>query len=204
MPATWITTCLALASGGAAGATITAVVNTIKGRKQPVGYRYEVVPVFKGATLGRSDLTATLNLSSPQGGYGQKIPNLSIINLIIVNTGNRDFSSFNFGVTLADGDSAVHCDANSSNRHHSAKLVTPLGPGGPTSEFDFSLEPFHRQDSYSFTLYVVVMDQKDSPGEIRLSSSEPIAFKNGPSVREIALEASKVALEVGAFKISLR
>jgi hypothetical protein len=154
--------------------------------------------------LGQSDVVARLSLSSPTGGWGQDIPNLSVVNLEVVNSGNKDFSSFPFGLTLSDGDYAVHCDIRSSDRHHQAEIITPFGPAAPAKELDFRLAPFNRRDAYTFLLYVVALDQKAHPGEIHLSSKEPVIFRTGPTIQEITLEAaSRVVLDVGRVRITL-
>lgn len=78
------------------------------------------------------------------------VPNLLVVNLEVMNGGNRDFTSFTFGVTLTEGDFAVHCDVSSADRHHGAEIV--LGPGAPAKTLDLKLTPFNRGDAYSFTV----------------------------------------------------
>jgi hypothetical protein len=200
----WIQIASSLVGGGAVGAIITLLVTTYRNRKQPVALRQEIVPVFTAKMLGKSDITAQLNLSSPNGGYGQDVPNLSIINLEVLNSGNKDYASFKFGVTLSDGDKAVHSDVETLDRHHIANITTIIGPAAPAQLIDCTLEPFNRKDIYSFKIYVVVLDKKELPGDIELSSAEPVVFKRAARIPEIALAASKVALEIGGVKLFLR
>jgi hypothetical protein len=162
----------------------------------------ELIPVFKGDTLGGSGLRARLNLSSDEGGYGQDLPNLAIVNLELINKGNRDLPTFSFGATLAPGDVCAHCDMQSSDRHHKTNLLTAIGPGSPTVELDFVLSPFNRGDVYTFKLYIIVVDGKDSPGELKLSSTEPIIFKALLNLPEVALEAAS-SISIGPFRIGL-
>jgi hypothetical protein len=201
----WIAVSASLLGGGAAGAIITTLVNLFRNRKQPVAYHYEMVPVFKGAMLGGSDVTATLNLGLRTGDYDLPISNLSVVNVEVVNSGNKDLTSFRFGLTLTDGDHAVHCDASTPDRHHKAEIIKAFDPADPTAGVDLEVVPFNRGDAYTFTLYVVVVDGKDRPGEIRLSSQEPVIFRKSPNIQELASSlASRFVIQVGGIKLFLR
>lgn len=198
----WIIIGASLIGGGAAGAVITAIGSVVRNRKQAIAYRTEVDPLFKGGMFP-SGMRASLTLFSPTGGYAQEIPNLFVANIEVMNRGNKDYDSFKLGFTLSNGDSAVHCAVNSSDRHRQAQIVTTLGPGTPVNEIDFLLVPFNRQDQYKFTLYVVTQYGAERPGEIRLGSTEPVIFSQAPSVAEVAAEAAKLALKIGPIKISV-
>lgn len=201
----WLTVAASVLGGGAAGAVITAVVSAVRSRKQAIAYRSEILPVFNGGMFADSEIVATLTLSSLlQGGYAQNIPNLSVANIEIINHGNKDYPEFKLGFSLSEGDAALHCVANALDRHHQVRFQTKLGPATPTTELDFVLAPFNRQDQYSFTLYVVAQEGRANPDEIKLGSPEPVIFTQVPTITQRLIEASKVAIELGPFKLMLR
>ena len=185
------------------GAIITNIVTAVRGRKQPVGYKTEIVPVYKGGMFP-SNVVGSLSLQSVTGGYALQIPNLAVARIEVVNRGNKDYASFRLGFTLSDGDSAVLCAVSSADRHHQAKLLTTLGPGAPVTELDCVLAPFNRKDLYTFTLYIVAQQGQEQIREIWLSSPEPVIFSKAPSVAEIAAEAAKGVVGIGPFRIGLR
>jgi hypothetical protein len=200
----WGQIAVGVATGGAAGAIITAAVTSIKNRKQPVGYRIDIVPVFKHGKLADSQIIATLNLSSPTAGYGTNIPNLFIADIRLENRGNRDLVALELGLTLSETDSAVYCSINSIDRHHVGTIKNPVGPGSPSREIDIRLVPFNRQDIYNLTLYLVTDPTSDEPGEIGFSSTEPVVFTRKPSVAELAAEvATGLAFRLGPIHVSL-
>jgi hypothetical protein len=201
----WIAVGAALLGGGAVGSIITLIASVVRNRKQPIAYRTEIVPVFKGGMFDGSDVTANLTLSSKKGGSAENISNLFVAQIELANRGNKDFASFGFGMTLSDQDVAVHCAINAADRHHQPQIVTPLSPAACAREIDCLLVPFNRGDRYKITLYVVVVGPTQQPGEIQLSSPEPIIFNKAPTVAEMAIEAaSRVALEIGPLRVSIR
>jgi hypothetical protein len=200
----WIAIGASLAGGGAVGAIITAVVTSIRNRKQPVAYRVEVVPVFKGGMFP-SDVLGSLSLQSATAGYGLQIPNLSIANIELVNSGNKDYSSFRVGFTLSEGDAAVICRGATPDRHHEAQILTQLGPGAPAANIDCILSPFNRQDLYKFTLYIVARQTAEAVGQIQLGSPEPVIFKQTPTMTQIAAQAAKgLVAGIGPFEVRIR
>lgn len=200
----WIAVGGSLVGGGAMGALITTVVASARNRKQPITYRTEIIPAFNREMFSTGGVSARLTLASIKGGHGEDIPNLFVVKVDVVNGGNHDFQSFNVGLTLSQGDLAVHCDVATPDRHHQAKLATTIGPGAPAPVLDFELVPFNRQDLYKFTLYLVVPEGQTVPREIALSSPEPVTFKKSSSAEEMLLTVAKVAIELGPFRLSVR
>jgi len=186
------------------GGIITTVVASVRNRKQPITYRTEIIPVFNREMFSTAGVAARLNLASVKGGYGDDIPNLFVVKIDVVNGGNHDFQLFKVGLTLSQGDVAVHCDVDTPDRHHQAKLVTTIGPGAPAPVLDLEFVPLNRQDLYKFTLYLVVPEGQAAPSEIGLSSPEPVIFKKSSSAEEMLLTVAKVAIEVGPFRLSVR
>ena len=120
-----------------------------------------------------------------------------------MNKSSDDFESFQFGVTLSPEDRVIYTTALAKNRHHQIKQITPATLSDPKSEIDFILHPFNRGDTYSLRLLVKIPEDKESPGEIELSSPEPVSFISLPTIAEVVEEAaSRASLSLGIFQIS--
>lgn len=162
-----------LVSGGAAGALLTAGITSYRNRVQPVGFRLRIVPVFwRGSN--DSGLSATVILDA--GGQSGQYDSLHLMEFELVNSGNQDVAEFPFGITLADGDVAVHLQAVAPDRHHAVVQETELGPGSPGSELDLVLRPFNRGDKYILRLHIVIPAERSSPGFPELGSSRSVRF----------------------------
>lgn len=200
----WIGEGVTLLAGGTTGAIITAAVSYHKRRKQPIAYRMDIVPVFKGGMFSGSEILATLTLSSPlRAGYFQNVPNLSVVNIEISNPGNIDYSEFKWGITLSEGDVALHCTANPPDRFHQAHIVSQVGPSTPAAHLDFVLKPFNRRDKYTLTAYVAALNGAEEPGKIEIGSEAPVVFRDIAVSSEVLTGAAKLALEIGRISISV-
>lgn len=100
--------------GGAVGAIITAVATSYRGRVQPIGRRVEVSPLFTSGFAG-SSLTANVTVSDGTTDY--KFSNFHVVDIQLVNRGNRDLPTFTFGVTLYKSDKAIHVESYGLDRH---------------------------------------------------------------------------------------
>ncbi len=198
----WFQVVPALLGGGAAGALINAFITTRRARIQPIGHRIEVIPVFRhtGSPLS---LTAKIAISHDDNSI--TFDNLFLANIQIVNRGNRDIDEFPFGITLGHGDSCIHIETSSPDRHHVIIQKTAVNPQSPQSEIDFILKPFNRRDSYLLRLYLVVPKEEEKPKEIILGSSYPIRFTAMPTIAEVLIKATEeVLLSLGPFRVILR
>jgi hypothetical protein len=186
-----------LIGGGAVGAIITALVGTYRNRIQPVGKRIEILPLLTSSFSG-SALKPEVTVSD--GSTSFKFGNLYVADVQIVNRGNKDHSQFTFGITLADGDTAVHVEPYGLDRHHAASLPNPPSPGKPTSELDITLKPFNRGNSYTLRVFVVAGSAQ--PGAISIGSSEAIRFTDMPTLSEaVAQAASGITLNFFGLQI---
>lgn len=197
-----------LFTGGAFGALITAVVTSYRNRIQPVGRRVDVLPLFIQLTdtlpvlRGKNSEEVSLNttISISRGTKEYKFPNLFLVDIQVINKGNKDFEEFPFGITLDEGDHTVFVVHKSPDRHHVVSQSS-VQPEAPKSEIDFSLKPFNRRDLYSFKLYVVIAEGKAEPGEIDFSSRLPIKFTDMPTMGELVAQAAEsTSLVVGPFR----
>jgi len=198
----WVQVIVALMSGGAAGAVINMLVSAHRARRQPVGRRIDLLPVFR-QTGGTSPLRAKIAIT--HGNQTTTFENLFLAEVQVVNRGNSDLNEFQFGATLGDGDRCIYVEASPPDRHHQVIQLTPVSPQGPQQAIDFTLKPFNRGDSYSFKLYVVIPEGQDEPKAIGLGSPSPIRFVEMPTVGEVlARAATEAALTFGPLHIVLR
>lgn len=197
----WVTVIVALLSGGAMGAIISALVTSYRARVQPVGKRIDILPLFQSAGPDTS-LQAKVVITSD--GRTRTFQNLFVAEIVVVNCGNRDLGQFAFGVTFSDGDKCIHVDDSSLDRHHKVTQTIAASPLTPASEVDFVLEPFNRRDSYTLKLYIVVPEQNPSPGTISLGTSCPVRFVNMPTVGEqLARSLKDAVVRIGPLRIEL-
>jgi hypothetical protein len=187
----WIQIAVALLGGGAMGAIITALITNHRNKIQPVGYRKEIIQVFR-ETSGLSGLQAKLKVYDGLTNYD--FDNLFICRFIILNKGNADIQEFKFGITLLDGDVAIYCESKSDDRHHKVEQLINLELNNPSSELDFTLKPFNRKDIYSFNLFIVIPKDKQEPSEIKLSSQHSVKFISLPTFGEVAMDVGISAL----------
>jgi hypothetical protein len=198
----WVPVAASLVGGGAVGAVITAIVTTMRNRRQPIGKRVDIIRLFKDG-LGNPSLTTRITVSD--GCSDHNYTNLFIAELLIANRGNQDIPAFRFGVTLLEGDQAIYVQPQTADRHHELTVITPVCPDTPRSEIDFEARPLNRGDSYPIRLYITMPDGKGGPTPIRFSSSHPIKFVEMPTVTETLAEiASSTSLSIGPLALSLR
>jgi hypothetical protein len=87
----WLQIAAALIGGGAAGAIITAIITTFRARRQPIGRRIDIVPVFRQSNDSKS-LRAKIAIA-----HENKInifENLFFAEVQLVNRGNSDLQEF--------------------------------------------------------------------------------------------------------------
>ncbi len=199
----WVMLGAGLLGGGAAGALINQLFTVVRGRQQTLTYTVDTVQIFNGDKLGRSNLSAQLTVGSHSTGFGTNIANLSIIDIQIANSGNKDLVSFPFGMTLTNGDKAIHYDSISPDRHHPIEHHSEVGFHNPSDTIDFTLKSFNRGDVYRFTLYVIAGPPNTTVGDIQISSSEPVVFKTTNALA-VALNLAEFSVSVGPLRISQR
>jgi hypothetical protein len=198
----WVQVTAALIGGGAAGAVINALVSAYRSRRQPVGHRVDVLPVFRPSGT-ESELQAVIAVSheSKTVNFG----NLFLAEAQVINKGNQDLAEFKFGLTLGKGDACIYVDSTPPDRHHKALLDSAPGPSTPRNEIDFTLTPFNRRDTYSFKLYVVIPPGAQEPGVINFGSSSAVTLVAIPTMVEtLARAARDVQVNIGPLRVGVR
>ncbi|MEI7462423.1 MAG: hypothetical protein WCK15_23750 [Pirellula sp.] len=186
--------------GGAVGAVITNVVTSYRNRVQPVGHRITVSPLF---SPNLRDTVIRPVVSVQVGDERLDFANLFVAEVQVLNRGNRDFDSFTFGISLKDGDSAIHAENTTPNRFHLAEISTPPSVSTPKGHLDITLRPFNRADLYEFKLFMTTTNAE--PGKIDLATAHPIRFVEVPSLTETLFDiASTYSVSLGPIQIRLR
>lgn len=138
----WVPWVVGIMGGGAMGALITATINHLKNRRQPVGYRKDVVDIFR-KQRDHPKLAARLLvrqhplLPSPE----YEVDTLSLARVPLTNLGNQDLPKFTFGITMGEGSKIIDVRMQEPDRHHVMKVIMPQDTSKPLTELDFTLEP---------------------------------------------------------------
>jgi len=179
------------------GAVITVIATAFRNRVPPVGRRVEITPVFKHSIDG-AEIVSTVTIT--EKGQDFKFDTLYLAEINLVNKSNKDFEKFTFGVTLAKNDLAILAVGKSTDRHHEVSATVSPSPAAPRNAVDFTVAPFNQADTYSISLYIVARAGTE-PGEVLVSSREPVEFVDAPSMSELL---GRVAAEVaiGGLKIT--
>lgn len=185
--------------GGAVGAIITSLVTSYKARVLPIAKRVEVLPLFT-SNFGGSDFDTSVTVSDGNTDY--KFPNLHVAEVQLVNRGNRDLATFNFGITLSTTDKVVHVEPQARDRHHVATLKGTCTPASPSTVLDFELRPLNRGDSYTLRLFIV--SGATEPKPMTIGSSEPVRFTEIPSIAETLANAAAATLAVKLGTVEVR
>ena len=169
----WSTIAITLIGGGAAGAIINAVVTHYRNRLQPIRYAIDVIEIFQESDNFPS-LQARLMIGNREdSGPTFLVNNLSVARITLINKGNKDMDRFDFGVTLGGTDEAIDVKIETPDRHHKMELLTPVDVSAPKEELDFSMQPFNRNDTYTFDVFYIYAD---FPSAIKISSPHAQRF----------------------------
>jgi hypothetical protein len=198
----WVAIAASLLGGGAVGAVITGAISALRNRRQPIGHRVSILPIFQG-TLTDSTLPARLTITDPAGRV--ELDNLFVVEVQLANRGNRDWSNIAIGLTLPGGQTAIHVSAETQDRHHVCSFPSAPRPNSPLPIIDFILQPFNRGDSYVIRAYTVTPTGCGAPEHPQISSPEPVNFRSMPTLTELAAEAARtVSVNLGPVRLSLR
>jgi hypothetical protein len=195
--------------GGAFGALITLVATWYKNRRQPIGYKIETIEIFKEDPYLPSLQAILSRISGSEEGDDEEelahntivLKNLSVARITLVNKGNQDHTEFRFGVTFAEGDTAIDLRTEALDRHHIAKSLTKVDITNEQREIDFSLTPFNRGDKYLLSIYFTYK-VPDQP--IELSTPHPVRFVEIGAMSQTALGvATEVLAHTTPFGASI-
>ncbi|MGH9927659.1 MAG: hypothetical protein ACREA9_00375, partial [Pyrinomonadaceae bacterium] len=189
----FVTLAITLIAGGAMGAIINNLWLKYNNRKQPIGIRREIIPIMNQDIRGASLKT---KIVLERKGKSSTYENLSLGRVTLVNTGNKDYEEFNFGLTLSGLNMAVALQPETQDRYHEMSSSPPIDLGVLDNEIDFTLKPFYRNDTYSVVIYILPEPRSDGENsliEIELIPKHPVRFVELSAYRGLA---KSVAIEV--------
>lgn len=196
----WVPIVAALIGGGAAGACITAIVTSFRNRVQPVAYRLQARELFSSASQNGA---LDVKVSVSEAGKKHEFDNLYELDIEIVNRGNTDRSTFDFGLTLPSKQQAVLVESRTTDRHHQFTTLPILSPENASRELDFEVKPFNRGDKYGVVLYVNRDDIDTLISGIEISSPQSVVFKPIPIPSELMIEYLRLFSFVPGNKVML-
>ncbi len=187
-------------AGGVIGVLGYAAISGYLSRKPKIGCRVDTVPIFEDIS-GASHARSQLEISDGSKTYSYD--NLQVVQLQVQNQSRQDFDQFEFGITLSSEDVVVHIEVNSPDRHHVVKHIDSLSFAEPKSKIDLDLQPFNRDDHYTFRLLIITAEPCQSLGEINFSSSIAVRFVDMPAIQEAIKETAKsTTISLGPFSFS--
>ena len=188
------------AGGGVIGVLIYAAISAYLSRKAKIGCRVDTVPIFEdisGASYSRSQIEIS------NGSKAYSYDNLQVVQVQLQNQSRQDFDQLEFGITLSSDDVIVHIEVNSPDRHHVVKQIDSLSFAEPKSKIDLSLQPFNRDDLYTFRLLGITAEPCQALGEINFSSPVAVRFVDMPPIQEAIKETAKsTTISLGPFSFS--
>lgn len=188
--------------GAVIGALLQSAIAASRTVKPIINTRVDVSAKFN--PLFESDLLDTYKIIVTDGAKEYEYNQLAQVEIFLNNKSKQDFSEFKLGVKLANDDLAIYAEAQTDDRHHQLKLLTPVTLKEPKREIDFLLQPLNRGDSYSLRLLIKLSEDTQVPGEISITSPEAVSFIKLPTITEVVQQAaSQASIGIGPFQISL-
>lgn len=192
-----------LISGGAAGALIKALIDKRNNRIQTIKKSVEISTIFSPEKI-LDDYLTKITLSGTTSVY--HFDSLYIAKIKIVNSGNKDYGNFTFGITTPDNVEIVNIETNGEDRHHSINYTPTIDFSNKSSIVDFSLTPFNRKNSYSIELLLTSVDSVKNI-DLEFSTELPVKIIEATTVSvttsEILSAFLKAALS-GTAELKIR
>ena len=180
----WIQTGIGFLSGGAFGAFIKQFFDNRRSRIQPIGFSIEIKPFYNSGD--NHLLNSQVIFKDDSNVYA--FNNLFTGTINLINTGQNDYSEFNFGITTSEKIKFLHVKPITLDRHHIVKLISEPSLKNQMNSFDISLKPFNRKDKYSFDILLATDQVGMSESDVKISSSMPIKWTKIISSNEIVFE----------------
>jgi hypothetical protein len=173
-------------AGGAMGAVINNLWSKFNNRKQPIGVKTEIIPFINQKIEGELKTQIVLTKDEKSSSYD----NLALGRVTIVNTGNKDYEEFKFGLTLSGLNLAVAVHPETSDRYHEMAFSPAIGLDCLDSDIDFTLKPFNRNDTYHVVIYIlpepVNVHGEEPVIDMELVTKHPVTFVELSAYRDLA------------------
>jgi hypothetical protein len=187
---TWIPIAASVLGGGAVGALITAGITSFRNRIQPIGYRIDAITLFAGSHANEN---FQVKITISDAASVREFANLHVLDVRIVNRGNLDWKSFEFGIAMPSGHHLVHIDPIGVDRHHKVEQTNLSRMSDGRVGLDFVISPFNRRDVATITIFITLDGGIAQASMPNFSSPEPVRFGPMPSVVE-ALQATATSI----------
>lgn len=184
--------------GGLAGAILNNLAAKRKARIQPIAKRVKISNIFIPSNLVDPHITKITFSGTTSQNY--HFDNLTIAQIEIINSGNKDYESFEFGLSFEDGVSVINYSGKGIDRHHTISSEPNVDFSNPSQIIDLTLKPFNRKDKYEITLFLT-NENLDEVGEIKFSSGLPVKFLDLDTFRKTFIEVLKESLSIVSASI---
>jgi hypothetical protein len=179
-------------TGGVAGTILTNVITNRRNRIQPVGKRVTVSSVDIPAIMPGYDSEFTL--SDSVTGSKHHYAGISTVKLELINTGNKDITSFDVGINLPDGAIILGIQHKTPDRYHVITQTPAISITAPESYVDLVFKPFNRGENYSTTL-IVSYTGGDLLNQVKLSTTQAIRFIDELAVHQLDIDVLSQFIE---------
>jgi hypothetical protein len=179
-----------LLSGGAAGAIITTLVQSIRSRVPQVTYTVEQDRVF---TATGADNSLQANVSVEHDKQAFHFSNLSLVKVTLANSSSRDHAAFDLGLTLPTGHGIIKVECISKDRLHVVACQPTPSPSSPGQFLDVLLTPFNRGDSVVIKLYIHSSATQFKADDLQVATSASVNLIRVGSLEESQRRKLQVA-----------
>lgn len=180
----WIQIGVGFFSGGAFGAFIKQYFDSRKSKIQAIGFSIEIKPFYNSGDNHLLNSQVIFKDDSDVYAFN----NLFTGTINLINTGQNDYSQFNFGLTTSKKIKFLHVKPITLDRHHMAEFINEPSLKNQINSFDVSLKPFNRKDNYIIDILLATEQVGMSESDIKISSSMPIKWSKINSFNEIGFE----------------
>jgi len=177
----WIQVGAGFLSGGAFGALIKQYFDYRKNRIQTITFNTELKPFFNKS----SENSLASKFVIKDHGVDFRFQDLYIGTLTILNTSNQDYPEFNFGLTYTSQNLFIQIQQQEVDRHHTSDFNTLPTLYNQVQQFDITIKPFNRKDSYSFD-FIINVTEEEKVQDLKLGTSLPVKLKEVTSITELA------------------
>lgn len=170
----WLQVAVGFLSGGAFGALIKIFYDYRQSKIQTIGKIIELKSLYDSSENHLLNTQIILTGSTQTHTFS----NLYNCTIKIVNTSNKDYDSFKFGITCASQIKIINVKSKSSDRHHLIDFDERPSLENQLYKFDVALSPFNRKDAYELEISLTTDRGSISEEDIQISSAHPVKWSD--------------------------
>jgi hypothetical protein len=115
-----------------------------------------------------------------------------IVDLQLVNLGDRDFPEFKFNISLPSDHNIIASICEPPDHAHAIENTPAVTPESWAKEMGFTLRPFNARDSYALRLYIHVGTTSKEVTHIVPTTEESVRFIDMPAISKQLEEAVRL------------